>query len=170
MVISASGQVPTLCTGQEASAARRALTRLALGGYLSPDMYTHRFGTVTQESPFGTHIWHGMRALLHAWQRDGGAPSYYSTRSLRMGWFTAPGPFSRNQAEEDVRTDQYPNHTYPAVFYVDDVALVGSYTMWCEAILVRRSRSWRVHPSRVQLLDEAAWGTWLEEGDDWILL
>ena len=66
-----------------------------------------------------------MRAMLLAWQLDGGARSYG-----RFAWVgLPPHPWGRHQAEEDVRADRYPNHTYPAIVYVDDVALVGSYVV-----------------------------------------
>ena len=118
-----------------------------------------RFGKVTPEAPFGQIIWHGMRELLHFWQRDGGRPSHYPQSQLRLGWFRAPQPFSRERAGQDISTDVGHNWTYPAVFYIGEVDIYGGYTMWCEAILIMRSRAWLVHGSRVQII--ADFESWL---------
>ena len=130
------------------------MTKLNVRGYISTPEYTRLFGQITPAAPFGHNIWHGMRELLHSWQRDGGRPSYYPRSQLRLGWFNAPSPFSRHQASQDISTDVGRNWQYPAIFYIGEVEFQVGYTMWCEAILIMRSRSWLVHPSRVQLIPE----------------
>ena len=100
--------------------------------------------------------------MLHHWQRDGGRVTWYNPSMLRMGWFTCPVPFGRSNAGRSRALDTSPGLRYPAIFYVDEVAFQCGYTMWCEAIMVMRSRAWFVHPDRVELLGEE-WDAWLEE-------
>ena len=62
----------------------------------------------------------------------------------RIGWFQAPGRFSRAAAQLPI--DSIDRLFYPACFFVWDRE---ELYMACEAILLQRSRPWPIHPSRM---------------------
>ena len=120
---------------------------------MTPEAYIREFGWVTPETPFGHKIWSGMRRMLQEWVEVGGQPAYYPPNELSLGWFTAPEPFSRANARLPVEPGRAQGFTYPAVFFYEQAT--NEYIMWCEHILLMRSRSWRARASRAAVNSDA---------------
>ena len=68
---------------------------------------------------------------------------------MRFGWFQAPQPFSRRNAELPLERDQWWQMPYPAVFvkWNGDLWIVR-----CLAILLNNGKNWYTHWSRVTLI------------------
>ena len=100
-----------------------------------------RFGT----APFGSKVWSGIRELA---ARDA-ALRHYQLENIQMGWFQAPQPFSKLNAQLPLDSDQWWQMAYPAVFVKLDGEL---WIVWCLAILLNKGKGWYTHWSRVTLL------------------
>ena len=100
-----------------------------------------RFGT----APFGSKVWSGIRELA---ARDA-ALRHYQLENIQLGWFQAPQPFSKLNAQLPLDRDQWWQMAYPAVFVKLDG---GLWIVWCLAILLNKGKGWYTHWSRVTLL------------------
>ena len=123
---------------------------------MSPLDYIERFGVIRQDMPFGRDIWTGLaRQLLESYvrTRDGwrflhALSANTNACQFRLGWFRAPCPFSKRQAKLPVTRDQVCGQVYPACF-VMDMSNPDLHGMACLAIVIKASRMWYVHPTRV---------------------
>ena len=96
-------------------------------------------------APFGSRVWHGIRELA---SRDVQL-RHYPLDDMRLGWFQAPQPFSRRNAELPLERDEWWQMPYPAVFvkWNGDLWIVR-----CLAILLNNGRNWYTHWSRVTFI------------------
>ena len=142
-------------------AARRAITRLACSGYITPQRYIEQFGVPTPEAPWGDRVWHGMRIAFHdACRRFAGSRgrSPWDIAQVKLAFFFVPsGPwphnsFSRENAQRPFCAfyDSRGPPPFPCIILKIDVEF---YAMWCEAILLMKCRFWQVHRSRLYILD-----------------
>jgi len=113
--------------------------------------YVSYFGVVDDEHRFGRHVWYGIRAHLREYRRRGGRGSPSWASHFMTGWFAPPLPFGREGARMPLtHADAHHTVRYPAVFAHSDS---DEFYMWCLNILVARSKHWRVHHSRVFLVN-----------------
>ena len=122
--------------------------RCHLGGYggNSAEHYFSLFGeTRFGTAPFGSKVWNGIRELA----ARNAALGHYQLENIQLGWFQAPQPFSKLNAQLPLESDQWWQMAYPAVFVKLDGEL---WIVWCLAILLNRGRGWYSHCSRVTLL------------------
>ena len=114
------------------------------GVYVSTPDYVRHFGLLDTDHAFGRHVWSGLLNFFakypYKYRFDGGR--------LMMGWFQAPHNFGCHTARTLVDRDR-DYMFYPACFIMwgespEEVAMA------CEAILLRQSRPWWVHISRVR--------------------
>ena len=121
---------------------------------MHPATYLERYGEPSLGAPYGVNVWQGLKRDLVEWLATPttGSPSGYQHR-LVPGWFTAPAKFSKSEATH--AREEVNGPTYPGLFVVDLVP-DGFILMWCQHILIYRSRGWWVHPTRVQLLPNFA--------------
>ena len=96
-------------------------------------------------APFGSRVWNGIRELA---ARDAEL-GYYPLEDIRLGWFQAPQPFSKLNAQLPLERDQWWQMAYPAVFVKLDGEL---WIVRCLAILLNNGKNWYTHCSRVTLL------------------
>jgi len=96
-------------------------------------------------APFGSRVWHGIRELAF---RDVQLRRY-PLDDMRLGWFQAPQPFSRRNAELPLERDEWWQMPYPAVFVKWDGDL---WIVRCLAILLNNGRNWYTHWSRVTFI------------------
>ena len=88
--------------------------------------------------------WHQALAALDAELR------HYLPEDIRLGWFQAPQPFSKRNAQLPLERDQSWHMPYPAVFVKP---LVGDlWIVRCLAILLNNGKTWYTHWSRVTLI------------------
>jgi hypothetical protein len=113
--------------------------------------YVNRYGVPDAINQYGTRIWYGLRQDLRDWLSLGGGRGSpgWALGNLVPGWFAAPNPFSRANARHAI--EDVPGHIYPALFVPLDS---GEYEMWCQHLLIRRTGSWVVHCTRVQLVSD----------------
>ena len=74
---------------------------------------------------------------------------YYPLEDIRLGWFQAPQPFSRRNAELPLERDDWWQMPYPAVFVKWDRDL---WIVRCLAILLNNGKNWYTHWSRVTFI------------------
>ena len=100
-----------------------------------------RIGT----APFGSKVWNGIRELA---VRDA-ALRHYPLENIQLGWFQAPQPFSKVNAQLPLERIQWLLIAYPAVF----VKLNGElWIVRCVATLLNNGKNWYTHWSRVTLI------------------
>ena len=122
---------------------------LNLGPLWTAERYQRTFGITTTKTPYGDQIWPEMRRLLIEYRGSGGKGSPAGRSGFIPGFFQMPEKFSKHCAQQPKSDNEVCGPFYPAVFVVwDEVHM----EMWCEHILIVRSRSWRVHKSRIHLL------------------
>ena len=92
---------------------------------------------------FGTHIAHGLVHLFDEYNFRFKFECEHAHQYL--GWFLCPSDFSRGNAQLPASNSD--RQYYPAVFVQQ--AGGDQVAMACEAILLRQSRPWWVHISRV---------------------
>ena len=126
-------------------------------------IYISRYGVVSDAHPYGDRVWHGLREDLKDWLFGPcggwrGGPAW-AFGNLVPGWFTAPSSFSKANARQPL--EDIPGFRYPAVFARSEQHASGTttiyaeeYYMWCQHILIQKSRYWVVHHTRVHLLSD----------------
>ena len=122
--------------------------RRHLGGFggRGAEHYCSLFGEPhSGTAPFGSRVWRGIRELA---SRDVQLRNY-PLDEMRFGWFQAPQPFSRRNAELPLERDEWWQMPYPAVFvkWNGDLWIVR-----CLAILLNNGRNWYTHWSRVTFI------------------
>ena len=131
--------------------AARTVGILNLGAKWTVERYQQRFGNTTTKAPYGDQIWPEMRRMLIEYRNLGGKGSPAGFSSFIPGFFRMPEKFSRTLAQLPKTDDEVCGPWYPAVFAVWDETHVA---MWCENILIFKSKLWIVHTSRIHLLAE----------------
>ena len=101
--------------------------------------------TNSDTAPFGSRVWDGMRKLATFDDKL----RQYLPEDIRLGWFQAPQPFSKRNAQLPLERDQWWQMPYPAVFVKLDGVL---WIVRCLAILLNNGKSWYTHWSRVTLI------------------
>ena len=98
--------------------------------------YFSLFGeTHSDTAPFGSRVWDGIRELA----AFDAKLRHYLPEDIRLGWFHAPQPFSKPNAQLPLERDQSRQMPYPAVFVkplVGDLWIVRSL-----AILLNNGKS-----------------------------
>ena len=75
--------------------------------------YFSLFGEIHSDTaPFGSRVWDGMRELANFDDKL----RQYPPEDIRLGWFQAPQPFSKKNAELPLEQDQSRQLQYPAFF------------------------------------------------------
>ena len=106
------------------------------------ETYYNTFGPLSEQNKgYGDRVFDGMMVLLAQYPFN-----YLMTGQVYCGWFALPDPFSRDQAAKP-RTDMETNW-YPTVFVGDDTDEFKRIA--CENMLIKKTKPWWVHESRVQ--------------------
>jgi hypothetical protein len=115
-------------------------------GSMSVRMFVEEFGPLSQRYPFGLWVWTGMASRWDQYRYN-----YQFTRSdeRHTGWFCAPSSFSLCNAARQL--EPCDRECYPTFWYEDGGDTEFVYIV-CMFIVIRGSKPWRVHRTRIQRL------------------
>ena len=134
----------------------------------SRSTFLRLFGPPTPSEPFGNNLWMGMRGLLRDLCRRGGRGSPAGYTGFQAGWFHPPPPQHWSAANAALPIGAHGAVTgtpYPCVFIVESTEHV---LMWCQHILAYGPKRWRVHLSRITILEDSfAFINYQLEGTTW---
>jgi hypothetical protein len=145
-------------TYEQADRAKRVAKCSALlgGAGLTPE-YEKVFRQITPNCMYGDRVREGMRETFNEMVSNpedrGSLRAWHGGKSLYSAWFACPEPFSHKAAT--VPGGLTSRH-YPCFFVVSEE--VQYVYMWCLAIVLNKSKTWKVHRDRLIMIEDGPKG------------